>query len=84
VFNRVVPDGELAATAFDWARAIAAGPSTAYASMKENVRQAATLSLGEAIPLESERMVASGRTAFHRSAVRAWLEAAKARTETAE
>lgn len=35
--------------------------------------------LGDALPLESERMVRSGQTDDHRAAVEAWLAAADAK-----
>ncbi|WP_207932956.1 enoyl-CoA hydratase-related protein [Actinomadura sp. GC306] len=71
--NRVVPDAELPGAALAWAREIAAGPRTAHALIKENVRDAQTLGLREALPRESERMVRSGRSEEHRAAVRRWL-----------
>ncbi|MFA1546039.1 enoyl-CoA hydratase/isomerase family protein [Actinomadura chokoriensis] len=70
LFNRVVPDAELRATALAWAREIAAGPRGAYALMKENVRDAQVMGLREALPRESERMARSGRSREHRDAVR--------------
>ncbi|WP_040795944.1 enoyl-CoA hydratase/isomerase family protein [Nocardia higoensis] len=76
LFNRVVEDAELSAAALDWARELAAGPRLAWARIKANVAQAQYLSLAEALPLESERMVRSGATAEHKDAVRAWLAAA--------
>jgi len=79
LFNRVVPDDELDDAAMDWARVIAAGPTTAWGRIKANVAQAQHLSLAEAMPLESERMVRSGTTDEHRAAVRGWLAADAAR-----
>ncbi|MGV0852420.1 enoyl-CoA hydratase/isomerase family protein [Mycolicibacterium phlei] len=77
--NRVVDDTELATAARAWAAAVAAGPSSAFAGTKANIRDALRLSLQEAIPPESERMVRSALTQEHRDAVRAWLAAAKKR-----
>ena len=83
--NRVVDDAELPAAAREWAAAIAAGPSAAFAGMKANVRDAQRLPLAEALLPESERMVRSALTDEHREAVRAWLQRAKAkRSEKAQ
>jgi 2-(1,2-epoxy-1,2-dihydrophenyl)acetyl-CoA isomerase len=79
LFNRVVPDAELADAAFGWARSIAAGSQTAQRFMKENVQQATRLSLRDALPLESERMARSALTEEHRAAVREWLASADAK-----
>jgi 2-(1,2-epoxy-1,2-dihydrophenyl)acetyl-CoA isomerase len=73
LFNRVVPDGELPTAALAWAREIAAGPRGAHALIKQNVRDAQTMDLREALPRESERMVRSGRSREHRDAVRRWI-----------
>ena len=59
--------------------AIAAGPRVAARFMKENVQQAERLTLGEALPLESERMARSALTDDHKQAVARWLEAARAK-----
>jgi 2-(1,2-epoxy-1,2-dihydrophenyl)acetyl-CoA isomerase len=80
LFNRVVPDADLADAAFTWARNIAAGPQTAQRFMKENVQQATGLSLREALPLESERMARSSLTPEHRDAVKRWMAAAAAKS----
>jgi 2-(1,2-epoxy-1,2-dihydrophenyl)acetyl-CoA isomerase len=79
LFNKVVPDEQLVAAAMGWARSIAAGPRTAFAFMKENVRDATRLSLREALPLESERQMLTRRTEEHRDAVKRWLAEADAR-----
>jgi 2-(1,2-epoxy-1,2-dihydrophenyl)acetyl-CoA isomerase len=79
LLNRVVPDEELREAAMAWAKAIAAGPTTALGYMKANVRLGVTAPLAEALPLESERMARSGRTDEHRRAVKAWLAEAEAR-----
>jgi 2-(1,2-epoxy-1,2-dihydrophenyl)acetyl-CoA isomerase len=73
LFNRVVPDGELPTAALAWAREIADGPRGAHALIKQNVRDAQTMDLREALPRESERMVRSGRSREHRDAVRRWI-----------
>lgn len=77
--NRIVADDDLRTDALEWARTIAAGPRAAWARFKQNVRDAATMPLTEALPIEARRMVQSGRTDDHRRAVRAWFEAAAAK-----
>lgn len=77
--NRVIDDEGFHEEAFAWARRLAEGSTTASRYFKENVRQAARLTLQEALPLEAERMVLSGRTDEHRAAVRRWLAAAEAK-----
>ncbi|MDL9935436.1 enoyl-CoA hydratase-related protein [Gordonia sp. ABSL1-1] len=77
--NRVVDDADLPAAARAWAAQIAAGPHGAYAAMKANVVQTHSMTLAEALPIESERMVRAGLTDEHKAAVRAWLAAAKKR-----
>jgi 2-(1,2-epoxy-1,2-dihydrophenyl)acetyl-CoA isomerase len=79
LFNRVVPDADLADAAFDWARTIAAGPATAQRYLKENVHDATRLTLREALPIEAVRMARSALTPEHREAVQQWLAAAEAR-----
>lgn len=79
LFNKVVPDEQLPAAAMAWARSITAGPRTAFGFMKQNVRDAARLSLSEALPLESERQMLTRRTEDHREAVKRWLAEAEAR-----
>lgn len=75
--NRIVPDSELAEAALDWATEIADGPRLAWAATKRNVGRAMTMTLAEALPMESEEMVRSGMTDEHREAVRAWMERAR-------
>ncbi|MBD0863561.1 enoyl-CoA hydratase/isomerase family protein [Gordonia sp. zg691] len=80
--NRVVSAGEFAEAALDWASTIAGGPRQAWAATKGNVLRATSMSLSEALPLESEQMVLSGMTDEHKAAVRAWFE--KAQLEKAQ
>lgn len=81
--NRVVPDAEIQQEARSWAHRLAAGPRVAHRLIKENIADAMRLPLAEALPRESERMVASSQTEEHRAAVRAWLERAKAKKQAA-
>lgn len=79
LFNRVVPDQDLMPEAIEWAASIAAGPRTAQAYMKQNVRDAMDLPLAAALPLESERQMLMRHTKDHREAVRRWLAESEAR-----
>jgi len=79
LFNRVVPDEDLEAEALAWAKEIAAGPTKTFGLMKQNVLDAAAMTLAEALPGESRRMRESGQSQEHRDAVRAWVAAAKAK-----
>lgn len=79
LFNRVVDDADLRASALGWAARIAAGPSAAFAGTKANILDAQQMSLEDALLRESERMVRSGMTDEHRHAVKAWLAAASAK-----
>jgi 2-(1,2-epoxy-1,2-dihydrophenyl)acetyl-CoA isomerase len=72
--NRVATDAEFATAWMAWAQDLAAGPTSAITGMKANVHDALRLSLADALPRETERMVASGGTDDHREAVRAWRE----------
>lgn len=78
LFNRVVDDAELPVAALRWAAEIASGPTSAFAATKANISDAQHMSLSDALPRESERMVRSALTDEHRDAVKAWLSAAKA------
>jgi 2-(1,2-epoxy-1,2-dihydrophenyl)acetyl-CoA isomerase len=72
--NRVVPDDEFEAAWTTWAEELAAGPTSAIAGMKANVRDALYLPLADALPIETRRMVESASTAEHREALRALRE----------
>jgi enoyl-CoA hydratase/carnithine racemase len=72
--NRVLPDAELRETAFALAKALAEGPSTALARMKDNLDHAVTSDLLESMDQEAENMVRSARTGDHREAVRAFID----------
>ena len=78
LFNRIVDDADLPAEALRWAAEIASGPTAAFAATKANIVDAQHLSIAEALPRESERMVRSALTQEHRDAVKAWRDAAKA------
>jgi 2-(1,2-epoxy-1,2-dihydrophenyl)acetyl-CoA isomerase len=72
--HRVVPAAELAAEAAAVARALAAGPTLAYAAVKESLAYGADHSLPEALAREDELQRRAGASADHRAAVAAFLE----------
>lgn len=60
--------------AFEIAAGLAAGPRQAYASMKQNLLDAGTCSLDEAMAREVPRHLTCGQTDDHHEAVRAFVE----------
>ncbi|MFH8723992.1 2-cyclohexenylcarbonyl CoA isomerase [Streptomyces termitum] len=73
VVNRLVPAAELAAEAEKLARKLAAGPTVAYAALKESVAYGAGRSLDEALDKEDELQTLAGASEDHGIAVRAFL-----------
>jgi enoyl-CoA hydratase/carnithine racemase len=72
--NRVVPDADLQAEAFAFARKIANGPSKAISLMKDNLDDALEVDFDTALDREAERLVQSSQTADHAEALRAFVE----------
>ena len=70
--NQVVADADLAATAGALAARLAAGPTAAYAGIKEQLNYAAGHDLAEALDKEAEVQSTLGRTADHRAATLAF------------
>jgi 2-(1,2-epoxy-1,2-dihydrophenyl)acetyl-CoA isomerase len=70
--NQVVEDADLPAVAGALAARLAAGPTAAYAGIKEQLNYAAGHGLGEALDKEAEVQAALGRTADHRAATLAF------------
>ncbi len=70
--NQVVQDADLPAVAGALAARLAAGPTAAYAGIKEQLNYAAGHGLGEALDKEAEVQAALGRTADHRAATLAF------------
>jgi 2-(1,2-epoxy-1,2-dihydrophenyl)acetyl-CoA isomerase len=70
--NQVVPDGEALSTAQALARKLAAGPTTAYAKIKEAM--AFSGALAAALEVEARTQAEAGATADHREAVEAFVE----------
>jgi enoyl-CoA hydratase/carnithine racemase len=74
VVNRVVPDEDLFATAFELAARLAAGPRQTFGLIKDNLDDALRLSFLESLDAEAARMIAHGGSAESREAVRAFVE----------
>ena len=74
VANRVVPDGELAATTIEFARKLARGPRIALGRMKQNFNAAESGTLADLLDREARGQIETGRTADHKEAARAFVE----------
>jgi 2-(1,2-epoxy-1,2-dihydrophenyl)acetyl-CoA isomerase len=73
LFHRVVGDDELADEAEQLAARLAAGPTAAFAAIKEALAFAATHTLPESLEKEADLQAMLGRTADHRAATLAFL-----------
>ncbi len=73
IANQVVPAAELEATVAALAAGLAAGPTAAFAAIKESVAYAAEHTFVEALEVESAMMARTGDTADHKIAVDAFL-----------
>jgi 2-(1,2-epoxy-1,2-dihydrophenyl)acetyl-CoA isomerase len=73
----VFPADRLADEVADIAHRLAAGPTLAYAAVKEAVEYAASHTLEEALSVESQLMARTGSTADHRNAVQSFLAKSK-------
>jgi len=71
--NSVVADDELPAAAHELAARLAAGPTAAYAAIKQSLVFAATHGLAESLELEARLQAELGRTADHRAATAAFV-----------
>ena len=71
--TRVVPDADLPRAAAELAAELAAGPTLAYASLKQALSYSATHDLPESLSREAELMAVTGRSTDHRGAVEAFL-----------
>ncbi|MEU3857731.1 enoyl-CoA hydratase-related protein [Streptomyces sp. NPDC028722] len=74
IANRVVPAAELRAEAERTARALAGGPTVAYAAIKEAVAYGLTHSLTETLEKEDELQTRAGRSEDHAIAVQAFVD----------
>lgn len=73
LLTSVVPDGELPAAAHDLASRLAAGPTLAYAAIKESLLYGATHRLSESLQKEAELQTRLGQTDDHRAATQAFV-----------
>lgn len=73
IATEVVPDTEFADRVSELAGRLAAGPTQAYAAIRQAVAYAATRPLTDALAHEAELMQHTGATADHRRAVDAFL-----------
>ncbi|MEO8457055.1 MAG: enoyl-CoA hydratase [Chloroflexota bacterium] len=72
--SKVFPHDDLEAETMKIAEHIAAGPTLAYARMKENLNRAETSDLATALDAEALNMLLSGQTKDHIEAARAFVE----------
>ncbi|MFE3497244.1 enoyl-CoA hydratase/isomerase family protein [Streptomyces sp. NPDC059175] len=73
IVNRLVPADDLAAEALSVARALAEGPTLAYAAIKESLAYGAEHSLGETLRKEDELQTRAGASEDHAIAVRSFI-----------
>jgi 2-(1,2-epoxy-1,2-dihydrophenyl)acetyl-CoA isomerase len=73
LLTAVVDDAELAGAARELAARLAAGPTAAYAAIKESLLFAAAHGLGESLEKEAELQARLGATQDHRAATAAFL-----------
>jgi 2-(1,2-epoxy-1,2-dihydrophenyl)acetyl-CoA isomerase len=73
LLTSVVADPELPAAAAAFAARLAAGPTLAYAAIKESLLYSATHGLAESLEKEAELQTRLGRTADHRAATAAFV-----------
>lgn len=71
--NAVVEPDRVLPAAHELAARLAAGPTAAYAAIKESIAFAATSTLDEALAKEAEMQRRTGATADHAAAVRAFV-----------
>lgn len=71
--SEVVPDAALADTARHLADELAAGPTMAYAAIRQTVRYAAAHEVADALEREAELQAQCGATEDHRNAVQAFI-----------
>ncbi len=73
LLTAVVPDAELPGTVDAFAARLAAGPTLAYAAIKESILYGSSHSLDESLEKEAELQTRLGASADHRSATRAFV-----------
>jgi 2-(1,2-epoxy-1,2-dihydrophenyl)acetyl-CoA isomerase len=72
LLNAVVAPDQVLPAATELATRLAAGPTAAYAAVKESLARSATLDLAGALAVEDELQTRAGATQDHRDAVRAF------------
>lgn len=77
----VVPDDRLRAAAHELAARLAAGPTVAYACIKEALSYSATAGLADALEREADLQARAGGTADHRNATAAFVAKEQAHFE---
>ena len=77
LFNRVVPEAELASEAFEMARKLASGPPISMRFMKANLNRAQHADLATCMEFEADRMVRGAMTDDYREAVAAFSDKRK-------
>ena len=75
--TKVVPHDSLLDEAMALARKLAAGPTLAYGRIKDNFNFGATNTFADTLTREAQNMIASGQTADHKNAARAFVEKAE-------
>ncbi|OEJ25164.1 enoyl-CoA hydratase [Streptomyces agglomeratus] len=73
IANKLVPADDLAAEAAAVARTLAAGPTLAYAALKESLAYGAGHTLGETLEKEDELQARAGASEDHAIAVQAFI-----------
>jgi 2-(1,2-epoxy-1,2-dihydrophenyl)acetyl-CoA isomerase len=73
LLNAVVPAEQVLPAAQELAARLAAGPTAAYACIKESVGHSSNSSLADALAKEDELQTRAGATADHQNAVRSFL-----------
>ena len=71
--NAVVPNDRVLPAAHELAARLAAGPTLAYAAIKESLRYGETATFAETLAKEAELQAFAGATADHQAAVEAFL-----------
>ncbi|MEV8415927.1 enoyl-CoA hydratase-related protein [Streptomyces niveus] len=79
IVNKLVPAADLAAEAAAVARALAQGPTLAYAALKESLAYGAAHSLSETLEKEGELQNRAGASQDHGIAVQAFIDKEKPR-----
>ena len=73
LLNMVVPAEQVLAVATELASRLAAGPTAAYACIKESLAAGATGTLAQALEKEDELQTCAGQTIDHANAVKSFL-----------